>query len=185
MDNEQHPIRIVIAAGHEAFRGNLRSLLALDERLEVVGEASDGAHAITVMLQHKPDVLLLDLSLPRMLDLQVSNLVASHLPSLRIVVLVTVLEKTNILEAFRLGAHAVLVKTTAPKPLFRSIRSVVAGGYWLRGDGVGILVQALREALGPKNGTPSPGDYGLTPRELDIVAKIIRGRSNKEVGEEF
>ena len=110
---------------------------------------------------------------------------ASQVHAVRVVVTVTAIEKADLVEAFRLGAHGVVLKRSAPPVLLKSIRSVMAGQYWLERESVGVLVEALRESLAHGNGTKSPKDYGLTRREVDIITKIASGRSNKEVGEEF
>jgi len=99
--------------------------------------------------------------------------------------MLTNVDKPQILESFRLGAQGVVLKTANRNVLAESIQSVMAGQYWLDSETLRVMVHALRELLLPCNeGTPVR-DYGLTPRELDIIAKIANGRSNKEVGEEF
>jgi two-component system nitrate/nitrite response regulator NarL len=185
MSNVLNPIRIVIADEHHIFRRDLRRSLESEPGLQILGEASDAQGALQLARQSKPDILLVDFALSQRFELKALNEGASHLPPVRVVVTVTAIEKTHLVEAFRLGAHGVVLKASTPPVLLKSIRSVMAGQYWLEGDSVGVLVEALRESLAHSNGTKSAKDYGLTRREVDIITKIASGRSNKEVGEEF
>jgi DNA-binding NarL/FixJ family response regulator len=184
MSNELDPIRIVIADEHHIFRRDLRRSLESEPGLQILGEASDAHGAVQLARQSKPDILLVDFALSQRFELKALNEATSHLPPVRVVVTLTAIEKTHLVEAFRLGAHGVVLKGSTAPVLLNSIRSVMAGQYWL-GDSVGVLVEALRESLAHGNGAKSPKDYGLTRREVDIITKIASGRSNKEVGEEF
>jgi two-component system, NarL family, nitrate/nitrite response regulator NarL len=185
MSNDLNPIRIVIADEHHVFRQDLRRSLESEAGLEILGEASDAHGALQLARQSKPDILLVDFALSQRFELKALYEAASHVPPVRVVVTVKAIEKSHLVEAFRLGAHGVVLKGSTARVLLKSIRSVMAGQYWLEGDSVGVLVEALRESLAHSNGTKSAKDYGLTRREVDIITKIASGRSNKEVGEEF
>jgi DNA-binding NarL/FixJ family response regulator len=185
MSNEPNPVRIVIADEHPVSRQDLRRSLESEPSLHVLGEASDARGAAQLARQCNPDILLVDFALSQGLHLQAMNEAAGHLPPVRVVVTVKAIEKSHLVEAFRLGAHGVVLKGSPLRVLLASIRSVMAGQYWLESESVSVLVEALRESLAQSNGTKSPKDYGLTRREVDIMAKIASGRSNKEVGEEF
>jgi two-component system nitrate/nitrite response regulator NarL len=185
MDNNLHPIRVVIADEQPGFRRGLRRLLEFAHRLQVLGEASDAPGAVKLVRQLKPDILLLDLALSRGFELQGAINFATYLAPVRTLVMLTATERTQIVDAFRLGAHGIVLKTSPQEVLLQSIESVMTGHYWLESESVGILVEAVRELLTHGNGVTSRKEYGLTPRELDIIAKIASGHSNKEVGEEF
>lgn len=184
MDNNFHPIRVVIADEQPLFRRGLRRLVESEHGFEVLGESSDLPGAVRLTRQLKPDILLLDLAL-RGSEFDGANNFANYLAPVRTLVMLTTIEKANIVEAFRLGAHGIVLKTSPPHVLLESIRSVIAGYYWLESGSVGLLVEAVRDLLSQRNEVTSCKGYGLTPRELDIIAKIASGHSNKEVGEEF
>jgi two-component system, NarL family, nitrate/nitrite response regulator NarL len=185
MSKESNAIRIVIAGEHPILRQDLRRSLESEPGLLIVGEASDACGANQLTRQFKPDILLIDFTLSQRFELQVLNDSASHSHPVRIVVMVTAIEKAHLVEAFRFGAHGIVLKTSTPRVLLNSLRSVMAGQYWLESESVAVLVQALRESLSQGNGAKSPKDYGLTPREVEIMTKIATGSSNRQVGEDF
>jgi two-component system, NarL family, nitrate/nitrite response regulator NarL len=185
MDNNLHAVRVVIADEQPVFRHGLRGLLESEHGLNVLGEASDAPGTVKLARQLKPDILLMDLALPRRLGLQGPTNFATCLAPVRTLVMLATIDKANIVEAFRLGAHGIVLKTSPSPALLQSIRSVMAGRYWLESESVSILVEALRDLVSQGNGATSLKEYGLTPRELDIIAKIASGHSNKEVGEGF
>jgi two-component system, NarL family, nitrate/nitrite response regulator NarL len=185
MNNQPPPIRIVIADEQPIFRHGLRRLLETDRAVHVVGEAPDGSAVVKLVRQLKPQVLLLDLALPLRSELEALNGPIGCTSALRIVVMVTAIDRGQIVDAFRLGACGVVMKTATPQVLLNSIRSVSAGRYWFEGDSVTILVEALRQFLPDGNESASLKDYQLTPRELEIITNIAAGRSNRQVGQKF
>src|ERR1700733_4253637 len=185
MSNDPNPIRLVIADEHPVFRQDLRRSLESEPGLRIIGEASDAHSAIQLARQTQPDILLIDFALSQRFEAKALNDSISQRPGVRVVVTVGAIEKAHLVEAFRLGAHAVVIKQSTPGMLLKSFRSVMAGQYWLDTGSVGVLVEALRESLARGDGKQSPEDFGLTRREVDIITKIASGRSNKEVGEEF
>ena len=178
-------VRIVIADDHPIFRDGLRRLIESQPEMYVAGESSVGAEAVRLARDLKPDIVLLDLALPRRSGFQVLNDLAALTPPVRTLVLSAAVEENAILEAFYLGARGVVLKESPREMLLNSIRSVMDGQYWLDSESVPIVIEALRKAPPSQNGTAGPKDYGLTPRELKIVEKVANGSSNKEVGQEF
>jgi DNA-binding NarL/FixJ family response regulator len=178
-------VRILIADDHPIFRDGLRKLIESQPGMRVTGESSVGADVLRLARELKPDILLLDLALPRRSGLQVLNDLAGLSSPIRTLVLAATIEESSILEAFYLGAHGIVLKGSPRKVLLNSIRSVIAGQYWLDNESFPIVIEALRKSPPSQNGTTCRRDYGLTPSELKIVGKVAYGSSNKEVGQEF
>ncbi len=183
MSKNEAAVRIVIADDHPIFRDGLRRLLETEHDLRVVGEASDGAEAINLAQQLKPDILLLDLAMPRMPGMEALRQLAKQQAPVRIILLTAALEKSQMVEALQLGAAGIVLKESATQMLMKSIRTVMSGQYWVGHDKVSDLVEYLRDHV--PGGEQKPRNYGLTKRELEIVSTIVSGLSNKEIAQKF
>src|SRR6266576_1663284 len=185
MDSRRsQPIRIVIADDHPIFRDGLRRLLEAEADLKVVGEASDGAEAVKLARQLKPDILLLDLAMPRHPGLEaLRELSSGSANSVRVILLTAAAEKNQIVEALQLGARGIVLKDSATQLLLKSIHTVMAGEYWVGRESVSNLVQYLRSLVQSSGEEARQKKFGLTPRELEIVSTVVAGYSNKEIAE--
>jgi DNA-binding NarL/FixJ family response regulator len=185
MSSGENPTRTVIADAHPVFRYGLRRLLESASGFRVIGEASDGAELVKLARQLKPDLVVVDLALPGRSGLEVlCDLVACR-PSVRVILTTTTIEKLQVIEAFRLGAHGVVLKGSPPQVLVESIHAVIGGQYWLTQESLAFVVEALREVAARGNGNGAPKDCGLTTRELAIVQRVVGGFCNKDVGREL
>jgi two-component system nitrate/nitrite response regulator NarL len=188
MDSRRsEPIRIVIADDHPIFRDGLRRLLEAETDLKVIGEASDGSEAIKLARQLKPDILLLDLAMPKMPGLEALREMSSAtgVNSVRVILLTAAAEKNQIVEALQLGARGVVLKDSATQLLLKSIHTVMSGEYWVGRESVSNLVQYLRSLVLSSGEEAKQKKFGLTPRELEIVSAVVAGFSNKEIAEYF
>jgi len=178
------PIRILIADDHPLFRDGLRRLLESEPGFEVVAEASDGDELLALTRKFKPDILLLDLSMPRRDGMAVlRELAAARIP-VRTLLLTASIDQAQIVQALRLGAYGVILKESTTQRLFDSIRCVMAGQYWVGRESVSDLVKALRSAGGSSNGGGMRArDFGLTPREMQIVTLVVAGYSNPDIAQ--
>ena len=184
MDNRR-PINIVIADDHPIFRDGLRRLLEAEPGLKVIGEACDGAEAVRMARQLKPDILLLDLAMPRHPGLEALRELGIGQQSVRVILLTAAAEKQQIVEALQLGARGVVLKDSATQLLLKSIHTVMSGEYWVGRESVSNLVQYLRSLVQSSGEEARQKKFGLTPRELEIVSAVVAGYANKEIAEYF
>ena len=164
-------ITIVIADDHPVVRDGLRRILEIELDLKVIGEASDGLEAIRAVHELKPDVLLLDLFMPKASGFDVLRQLEGA--ETRFLILTAGNKKSDLLEAVRCQAHGILTKDAPVDALLKAIRCVAGGEYWIERD---LLTNAVQQQ------GPSLDRLGLTDRELEIVAEIAAGSNNKDIG---
>ena len=180
-------IRIVIADDHAQFRAQLRTLLEAEADFEVVGEAATPDDVVAVCEATLPHVLLLDVGMSNATGLDVLERLRPLRLAARILMLTTKVARPDVVRTLQLGAYGVVLRETPAALLFKSIRRVRAGEFWVGRDMVADLVKALSSG-----GTPAPGPvlnapraFALTPRELEIVGAVAGGYSDQQMGEKF
>jgi len=177
-------IRILIADDHPVVRIGVRNMLASDEHIEVVGEAGDGNEAITQTLELLPDILLLDLAMPRLPGLEAMRAIMSGSPTVKIILLTSQISTQQVIEALQIGARGIVLKDALTDHLNEAILSVASGDYWIGGKRVVNLVGALHELM-LKAAAPERKTFGLTPREMEVVGCIVEGCSNRDIAKQF
>jgi len=177
-------IRIVIADDHPVVRIGVRNMLQSDRGLEVVGDCGDGDEAITQTLELLPDILLLDLSMPRLPGLEAMRAIMNNSPSVKIILLTATITTQQIIEALQIGARGIVLKNALVGDLTASIRAVVGGDYWIGGRRVVNLVGALHDLM-QQAAVPERKTFGLTPREMEVVGCIVEGCSNRDIAKQF
>jgi len=183
--SERLKVRILLADDHQIFREGLRKLLESETGFEVVGTASDGEEAIRLTHELKPDILLLDLAMPRYPGLEALRDLSKSPVPVRTIILTASIEKTQISELLQLGARGIVTKDSAPELLIRSIRMVMAGQYWLERESVSDLVGALRSAIVRAQSRSGRKPFNLTSRELEMIDSIVAGYTNKDIGQKL
>jgi DNA-binding NarL/FixJ family response regulator len=166
------PISVLIVDDHPVVRQGLRALLAVQDGIEVAGEAGDGGTALALAAEHAPEVILLDLKLPGMDGLAVLGELRERQCASRVLVLTSLTDHASAAAAVRAGAAGVVYKDVDPDALVRAIRAVHDGHLLLAPEAAGPL---LRSA------SWSPGLDTLTAREREVLAELAQGRSNREI----
>ena len=177
-------IRIVIADDHPIFRQGLIKLLETKPDLEVIGAAADGDEAMSLVAERKPELLLLDLAMPKMAGLVALRELRDRSAQVKIIMVTAAIDRTEIITALQLGAHGIVLKETASEVLFKAIRAVLSGQYWVGRNRVTDLTATLRE-LQAASPPASRKNFGLTARELEIVGVILGGFSNIDIANRF
>ena len=178
-------IRIVVADDHPVVRFGVKNILTNDIGFTVVGEAEDGDVAITETLDKEPDILLLDLQMPRLPGLEAMRAIMSRSPRVKIVLLTSTISTQQIIEALQIGARGIVLKDSVAGELSEALRAVISGDYWIGGERVVNLLKALHELMQKAAAVPEKKTYGLTPRELEVVTCIVEGCSNKDIARQF
>ena len=176
-------VRIVIADDHPIFRDGLRRLLEAEPDLSVVGEAVDAEDAIRLAWSLRPDILLLDVAMPRVSGLEALETILKTKEPPRVILLTAAIDRADIGKALQLGARGVVLKDSATAVLLRAIRIVIDGGYWIGRESVSDLVVALRSVEVPSERPDQPSAFGLTQRELQVVALIVGAAGNRKIAE--
>jgi DNA-binding NarL/FixJ family response regulator len=173
--------RIVIADDHTIFRDGLRSLLETEPDFVIAGESSDAAETVNAVAQLKPDILLLDLQMPRLDGLEVLKQLSAAASPVHTILLVAEIEKSQIVDALMHGASGVVMKDTSPRLLFKAIRTVNDGQYWIGRDSVKDIIKTLRDLAASVRNEQRKYMFGMTAREMEIVAAIAAGETNKDI----
>src|ERR1700683_2551927 len=166
-------IRIVVADDHPVVRFGVKNMLMNEPGFDVVGEAEDGDIAIQQTLELEPDILLLDLLMPRLPGLEAMRAIMAKSPRVKIVLLTSTITTQQVIEALQIGARGIVLKDS------------VADDYWIGGQRVANLLAALHELMAQAAAVPERKTYGLTPRELEVVTCIVEGCSNKDIAKQF
>ncbi len=173
-------IRVILADDHSIVRAGLRRLIEESGDIEVVAEAADGREAIAKIRQLKPDVAVIDLSMPEIDGLEVISRLHPEFPEMPIIVLTMHTENQYVVRAIEAGAKGYVTKKSAPEQLVQAIHKVHAGSLSLTEDAAESL--ALRVARGSQ--TQSALDT-LSTRELQVLRRLAMGHTNREIASTY
>jgi DNA-binding NarL/FixJ family response regulator len=170
-------IRILIVDDHAVVREGLGHFLALQEGFEIVGEAADGVDAVTAARSLRPDIVLMDLAMPRRDGVEAMRELRASVPEARVIILTSFLEDDRLLPALQAGAAGYLLKNVEPEELARAIRTAARGGTLIDPAVAARLVETLSERVEQRP--------PLTAREQEVLRLIARGYPNKRIAREL
>ncbi|NLE44030.1 MAG: response regulator transcription factor [Chloroflexi bacterium] len=173
-------IRILAVDDHAVVREGLRALIELQPDMELVGEAEDGVEAVARALSLNPDVVLMDLVMPRMSGIEAISEIRRHRPGMRILVLTSFSDNEKVFPAIRAGALGYLLKDSSPQELLQGIRDVFGGASSMHPT---IARSLIRELQKPAE-LPPTGDP-LTERETEVLVLLARGWPNQRIADEL
>lgn len=165
-------IRILITDDHLVVRQGLRLFLSDDPEMEVVGEAADGAQAVKLAQELKPDIVLMDMLMPVMDGITATAQIRSALPDTEIIAITSVLEDSAVIGAVKAGAIGYLLKDADPEELRTAIKAAAAGQVHLTPRAAARLMREVRAPDNPQS---------LTEREIDVLRLVAGGKANKEI----
>jgi DNA-binding NarL/FixJ family response regulator len=172
-------MRVLIVDDHQLFRDGIRGLLQA-EGIEVVGEASDGLEALEQVRSLQPDIILLDIKMPRCDGLEATRLIKAEMPDAKIVILTAVEEDDSIFEAIKSGAQGYLLKNMRAAEFISLLKGVERGEAAITSDVAGrILDDFSRRARGVRGERDAEE---LTERELEVLRLVVEGRTNRKIG---
>ncbi len=165
-------VRLLITDDHEVVRQGLRLYLRRDPEIEIVGEAADGEEAVELARSLGPDVVLMDLLMPRMDGIEATEAIRSEMPEVEVVALTSVLEDVSVTGAIRAGAIGYLLKDTKAEELKRAIQAAAEGRVHLAPEAAARLMREVRAPESPE---------ALTERETEVLRLVARGHANKQI----
>jgi DNA-binding NarL/FixJ family response regulator len=165
------PIRMIIVDDHPVVRDGLRGIFTGDDAFEVVGEAADGPEALVVAKRTNPDVVLMDLRMPKRSGAEVIRRLREQTPGIRVLVLTTFDSDADVLPAIEQGAIGYLLKDTPRADLRRAVQAAARGETVLSPTVAGVLTHSMR----------APKQRTLSRRELEVLGLIARGATNREI----
>jgi len=175
-------IRVLIVDDHQIVRQGLRNFLELNEDIAVIGEAADGIGALESATELKPDVILMDLVMPRMDGITATMEIKKKNPEVMVIALTSFTEDDKVIPAIQAGACSYLLKDVSPDDLVEAIRAAAKGEARLHPDVTRKLMQQVSK--------PAPAQKGslpaeITDRELDVIRLVAQGKSNQEIASEL
>ncbi len=180
--NPERSLRVLLVDDHALFRAGIASLIALNEAIEVAGQAEDGTEALELARKLKPDLVLMDLHMPVMDGIEATRRIRTELPDVKVVMLTVSDQDKDLFEAIKSGAHGYLLKNLEPEELFDYLTGIVRGEAPIsRTMAAKLLNEFAAQASRGKNPSPPETNNELTPREREVLKLVASGATNRDI----
>jgi len=178
-------VRIIIAVGHKLFQEGLRLILNSEETFDIVGMVNNGLQAIAVISDLKPDIVILDISLPEVSGIEVITSINQKSPDTKALMITHAMEEQAIIKAIRAGAKGYLSRNTNVSEIIKAIQVVHQGEFWVQRKLVSRFIDDdFMSEISAEDSRQNKLDT-LTPREQDVLRALIKGSTNKEIANEL
>ena len=169
-------VRVLLVDDQPLFRTGLARLLSDDGRLEIIGQASDGAEAVKMAIKLKPDVVLMDLKMPNIDGIEATRQIIAEDPTIRVLILTTFETDNHVIQALKAGASGYVLKDSLAEAIVSSVQAVAAGERVMASAVANRVLEML-------SGTSTPKEFydGLTVREVEILRLLATGMANKQI----
>lgn len=175
--HEPNPIQVMIVDDHMMVRDGLKMFLSIYDDIAVVAEAEDGAQAVASCAQQQPEVILMDMVMPKVDGPTATARILAHFPAIRVIALTSFMEETLVQRAIEAGAISYLLKDIYADKLAAAIRDAHCGQSTLTAAAAQALIHCARR--------PPPPGHDLTPRERDVMRLLVDGKTNQEIADEL
>jgi len=177
-------VRVVLVDDHDFFRDGLRELLAERGGVEILGEGADGTEAIELVRRHRPDVVIMDLNMPRMSGVEATRRLTAESAETRVLMLTISADDSAVIDAIRAGASGYVLKDAPVEEIRRAIEAVASGQLLVSPRVARALVGAVGE-LADRSQRAETITSALTERELEVLRLVASGRGNAEIAREL
>jgi len=176
-------LRVILADDHPVVLAGLRSLIQADAEIELVGEATSGLAALSLVREKRPDVAVVDLSMPGLNGIALAKRLREECPSVRVVILTLHEDRAYVNQALQAGVHGYALKRSALENLIQAIRAVSAGGLYLDPAIAGLVIDPARSRNGASLDNTKVAE--LTRREAEVLKRTALGQTNKEIARQL
>jgi DNA-binding NarL/FixJ family response regulator len=174
------PYDILLVDDHKIMRDGIKAILKAAEEFQVVGEAEDGAEAVALSKRLKPDIVLIDISLPKLNGIEATGEIMRHCQETRVIILSMYDDENSVVSAIRSGARAFVLKKASDSDLLDALRTVAKGGSYLSPQVSDRLLSRIKRGDTEEKRLPQALE-GLSPRELQVLRLVAEGKTSKEI----
>jgi DNA-binding NarL/FixJ family response regulator len=178
-------IKIILADDHQLFRDGIKSLLNLENFIDIIDEVSDGEELLKILNHHIPDIIICDISMPKKNGIEITKILKKKYPQIKILILSMYINKEFIIDAIEAGAQGYLPKDTSRDELLKAIKTIYDGQDYFNKDVAQIALNNFIKKSNIHTENHTNSEKKLTPREIEIVKLVAEGLLNKEIADKL